>query len=362
MAKLLFVSHTANLGAGSNQSLLKLLKYLRASHHIEVVVHSTGEFLNTLRSEKIPYTVLRKRWRYYIPSLMYLILRGKFDLVYGNNYSNRSVLALMAAWLTRRPYVWHVREVLDRGVKFSQYLQYADVIIANSHSTEKSIRLNDVDGDILVIPNGIDLEDFAIERNEAKNHVCNSLGIPNDSIVVVNIGRVCEQKNQLEAVEAIIEVAKKHPLVVLCFLGNFQDLDYVERIKVRVNQLGIQYNVRLLGFKNNTEVYLRGADILLHTSRKESQGRIVLEAMASGIPVVAYDVGGIGESVVPEQTGYLIPFGDVPGVVQTMNTLVADLALRKVMGKAGRQRVEKLFTAEKTAQQVDNVIGKILRG
>lgn len=362
MASLLFVNHTGRL-VGPSHSLLKLLKYLRAAHEVAVVMPSTGELSRALEQESIPWYVSRFRYRY-MSVLMWLIWRGKFDLVYGNNFSGVSWRALMAAKLAGRPFVWHIREVLsaDLQPKKVRRLRYADAIIAVSQASARSVKSYLPEKDITVIYNGIETTDFTPARCEAKRYVHNALKVTGESIVVTSIGRICAQKNQLQAVEAAASIIKNHPSVMFCFLGEFQEPGYVARLKEQASQLGLKDNIRLLGFRNDVATYLRGSDILLHTSVQEAHPRAVMEAMAAELPVVAYDVpGGMSETVVPGRTGYLIPFGDVMAITQAIEELVANPALRRQMGERGRKRVEAMFTAEETAQQVSAVIDRVLQ-
>ena len=86
-----------------------------------------------------------------------------------------------------------------------------------------------------------------------------------------------------------------------------------------------------------------------------------IEAMAASLPVIAYRTGGVPETVVDGETGILAPLEDVSGLVQAAETLLANETLRRQMGIRGRQRVEQLFTAPKTAQEVNTVIERVLR-
>jgi glycosyltransferase involved in cell wall biosynthesis len=174
------------------------------------------------------------------------------------------------------------------------------------------------------------------------------------------VGRICVQKNQLQTIEAATHVISEHPSAVFVFLGNSQETDYVARLRERTIELGIQDNIRLPGFQRDAAAYFRGSDVLAHTSRKESQGRVLLEAMAARLPVVAYDVGGISESVVADETGFLVPFGDVMGLAQSLGKLVSNAALRQRMGESGYRRVSQCFTAERTAERVNAVIKRTL--
>lgn len=360
MARLLFVSHSADLGAGSSQSLLKLLKYIRDYHEVAVVTSRTGALQNVLRQKGIPHYLLRRRIRYFIPSLAYLIMKGNFDLVYGNNLSSPSLYALWAAKLTRRPFLWHVREVV-RSEKWGRRLRRADTIIAISNASAKAVWQYLPDKEVTVIHNGVDLGDFLADRLIARQSLLRIMNLSNDPIIVINVGRVCNQKNQIQAIEAMAPVVRKYPASILCLLGSLQETSYASRLEERAASLGIANNVYLAGFQQNVNNLVCGADLLLHTSRKEAHGRVILEAMASRLPVVAFDVGGISESIVQGETGFLIPFGDLDAAAFSMMDLIGNPLLRQRLGRNGHRRVERLFTAEKTALRVNEAIHQTLQ-
>ena len=115
-----------------------------------------------------------------------------------------------------------------------------------------------------------------------------------------------------------------------------------------------------MGFCSEFLPILTSSDILVHTSRTESQGRVILEAMAAKLPVVAYNVGGVGEAVVPGETGFLREFGNIEGMTADLQLLVENKQLRHAMGGKGYHRVKESFSAVNTANQVRKTINNIL--
>ena len=344
--------------------MLLLLKYLRQQHEVAVVMPNEGTFSEALEQEHITWHTHPFRVRH-VPGLVRFIRRGKYDVVYGNNFSNVCSVGLYATRLTRRPYVWHIREVFPNNhhkPEIFRRLRHAKAVITVSRSSERAIKRYLPNQDVDVIYNGVEIDDFSARRIDARRYVCAVLDVMPDRIVVTNVGRVCAQKNQLHLIEAAIPIIRKHPQVHFCLVGGHQEPEYATSIVARATEAGIANNIHMLGFRNEVPTFLCGSDILLHTSTKEAHPRVILEAMAARLPVVAYDVpGGMNETVVPDQTGYLIPFGDVAGLAHSVTKLVQNSALRQKMGAQGRERVETLFTAERTAQQINDVIERVWR-
>jgi glycosyltransferase involved in cell wall biosynthesis len=241
-------------------------------------------------------------------------------------------------------------------------LKRSHAVIANSRFTADGLVSAAGVQSPVVVPNGIEPHEFEVDRVQARRAVFEELGLPTDSFLVANIGILCSRKNQLDAVEVARRVSERHPEVRFICVGSpsLADTDYVNRLRARINEFGLTDNIHLLGLRTNVVSYLAAADLLLHTAVSEPQGRVMLEAMAARVPVVAYRVGGIPESVVDGETGLLVPLGDIGAAAAAVCHLISDPALRSRMGEAGRSRVLQHFTAEATARAVDKVIQSVL--
>jgi hypothetical protein len=133
MARLLFASHTAGLG-GPAHSLLKLIKYLPPDHETAVLVPQDGALVSALAQQGVPHYVNPLRIRA-LPALVRIIRRGRFDLVYANNFCYHSTVALWGAKLAGKPFVWHIREMVRTPTASNRWLRYADAIIAVSQAS-----------------------------------------------------------------------------------------------------------------------------------------------------------------------------------------------------------------------------------
>lgn len=359
MTNILFISSTEHLG-GPAYSLLRLLDHLPASYRASVVLPEAAELAESLAARETPYYVQPLRLRR-VPALAWLILRTRTDLVYANNYHYRSWLGLLAAKLVRRPFVWHIREMVRTETPVRHWLHRADAVVAVSQVCADCIR-EDVPAERLhIVHNGIEPEDFAHEQTAMRQRLRSELGLGPDAVVVVSLGHICERKNQLLAVELAADVVRSAPDTVFCLLGRLNHSpEYVAQVQQCSADLGLTDTVRLMGFRTDTPEFLTGADVFLHTSTIDPHPRSVIEAMAARLPVVAYATGGIPETVVAGETGLLAPLGDTAGLVAHLETLVADPAQRRAMGARGRERVEQQFTADRTAQQISTIIQRVL--
>lgn len=132
------------------------------------------------------------------------------------------------------------------------------------------------------------------------------------------------------------------------------------RLRERIRASGLCGRVELLGRRDDIPDLLASADLYCQPSRDEGLGMAALEAMASGLPVVATRVGGLPEVVQEGRTGLLVPSEDPAALAAALTALAADLSMARRMGAAGRARVEAQFTAEAMRQATARVYAEAL--
>jgi len=120
---------------------------------------------------------------------------------------------------------------------------------------------------------------------------------------------------------------------------------------------GLGARLRLLGYREDIAELMTAADIFVLPSRFEGLPMSVIEAMLTGLPVVAADVRGPAEQVLPEVTGLLVPPGDAAALAAALARLAADPALRERMGKAGRQRAVEHYDEAKVLARTLDLLG-----
>lgn len=358
--RILFISNTSKLGGGTNSYLLTLLAYLNRKYFCAVVSdRHSPQLADALRQYEVPHFALRDRVALYFPTLLARMRLEKFDLVYGNGVNGRSLWAARAAKLLGIPYIWHVHETLKTD-RYARELQSCDAVIANSFNTADCVRRVAPGSNPRLIPCGIDSGKYDLDKVQVREELGRVLGLNPSWLRVLNIGRYHHAKNQLDALRVATKVLPRYPNIHFIFIGIVVEPDYRDALETEVKRQGLAGNVIFHDYAPDIHRHLCGSDLLLHTAESEPQGLVILEAMAARLPVAAYDVGGVGESVVQGETGFLRPFGDVQGITEDVLTLLGDAGLRRRMGEAGRRRVEEHFSAEKTAAQVGQVIQEVL--
>ncbi len=195
------------------------------------------------------------------------------------------------------------------------------------------------------IPNGIDAVPFEEARSaRSKPRLLNTFA-PLGSVLIGTIGRLDPVKDQLGLIEAFHRLCEQLPdsreRLRLVLVGEGPQRKALE---ARVANADLAAQVRLLGNRTDVAALLGEFDVFALSSIAEGMPGAVLEAMASGLPVVATRVGGVGEVVVDGVTGTLVEASNPAALAQALRRYVGDESLRRQHGDAGRERVEQHFS------------------
>lgn len=245
-----------------------------------------------------------------------------------------------------------------------QVLETAERIVATSPQEKEHMRsLVSTKGNIDIIPCGTDIQRFGgIEQQAAKAH----LGIDPETKVVLYVGRFDPRKG-IETLVRAVKESKLHSAnnIQLIIGGGSRpgESDGIERERIEkiVAELGMS-NTTFPG-RLSQEIlpyYYAAADVSVVPSHYEPFGLVAIEAMASGTPVVASDVGGLQFTVVPEETGLLAPPQDVAGFAAAIDRIISDPEWRDKLGQAGRKRVEAKFSWDGVAHQLSDLYTQLL--
>ncbi|MBN2476659.1 MAG: glycosyltransferase [Pirellulales bacterium] len=200
-------------------------------------------------------------------------------------------------------------------------------------------------GKIRVIPNGVGSNG---QSDTTRRQLLAELGLPAPSRLVGVVGRLSRQKRIKDAIWAADLLKVIRDDVHLLIIG---DGPHRQRLQTFRKQVVIRDKVHFLGDRGDVSQWMPHFDVLWSTGGAEGQSNAVMEAMAASVPVVATDVPGARELVVPEQTGYLVALGDRAGIARHTNRLLEDGELAERLGRAGRERVEREFHSRKMVEQ-----------
>jgi len=201
-------------------------------------------------------------------------------------------------------------------------------------------------GDVMAIGNGCDPAVFHPPDGDGSRHAIRaSLGTPGDRTVILTAGRLVAEKGYRELVEAMRGVDAE-----LWAVGPRLKSDHAAGIEDVVNAAendpDLRERIRFLGYRSDMPELLRAADIFTLPSHREGMPRSVIEAMLTGLPVVATNIRGTREEVVDGETGLLVPVRDIAALAGALNSLVADAARRAELGQAGLARARAHFVED----------------
>ena len=221
----------------------------------------------------------------------------------------------------------------------------ASVIVANSQGLRALALKFDSRFEIPIIPNGVDLNLYEKGNRDALSPPC-----------LLSVGRIVHQKGIDLAMHA---------------LADMRDLDWkwriagdgpqMESLKRLAAELNLQDRLQFLGWQSREQLVdlYQWSNLFLFPSRHEGMPNAVLEAMASGLPVVATRISGSEELVVDWKTGFLVPSEDVISLQSALRNLLLNPALRREMGLASRRRVEEFYSWENAARQYAHLLEQV---
>ena len=244
-------------------------------------------------------------------------------------------------------------------------LETVDRVVATSPQEVEHMRqLVSTKGAIDIIPCGTDIERFGrIKRSEARQQ----LGIAADAKVVFYVGRFDPRKGIETLVRAVAKSRWRTQGNLQLMIGGGSrpgQSDGIERDRIEgiVNELGLSNITTFPGQLGDTNLHLyyAAADVCVVPSHYEPFGLVAIEAMASGTPVIASNVGGLQFTVQQEKTGLLVPAKDELAFAKAIDRLLTHPAWANQLGQTGRQRVENAFSWNGVASELSELYTKLL--
>jgi glycosyltransferase involved in cell wall biosynthesis len=214
------------------------------------------------------------------------------------------------------------------------------------------------DEQTFVIPLGFDLSPFVTIDAEARQSARAALGVAPDRFVVSTVGRLTEIKRHDLFLDMARQVAARVPAVEFLIVG---DGELRRDLESQAAALGIGGQVRFLGWRTDLRTIYGATDVFVLTSRNEGTPVALIEALASGVPGVSTDVGGVRDVVADGETGLVVPFGSPEALAASVAALLASPERRREMGARGRKAVLSKFHFQRLADDVASLYGERLR-
>lgn len=203
------------------------------------------------------------------------------------------------------------------------------------------------------IPNGVDTEYFAPLSQVQKKHLRAELSIPPNTMVVLYLGRLVAEKRIDHLLRIWPDVQSAFPDTLLLIVGSGRE----ETLLRGMAGKGIQFTGQI----RDAVRYLQAADLFVLPSATEGLSNSLLEALSSGLPVLATSVGGARDVIQHNVNGYLIPPDDLPSLRIGLLTLLGDSTLRRRLGESGRQRALSDYSLDAVANQLAGLYARFIK-
>ena len=372
--KILFLDQSGKLG-GAELNLLDLAKFYRDS--CLVCLFADGSFKEALEQDRVPVRILPPRslkiykdsnLRQSIKSIGQLLplinqvarISREYDIIYANT-QKAMVVGSMVSFLTKKPLIYHLHDILspehfslaNRQLAVSLANRFTSLIIANSKATKTAfIKAGGKEQLVEVVYNGFDLEQYKNLRPKA-TQLREKLNLTGH--VVGHFSRLSPWKGQHILLEALTHC----PDVTAVFVGDalFGEYEYVQKLRQQVEELKLSDRVHFLGFRTDIPQLMSMCDLIVHTSTApEPFGRVIVEAMLCGKPVVATAPGGTSELISHGYTGWLTPPGDTSKLAEIINRCRQQPEITNAIARAGKEAAVRRFDLSNIEQQIDYLL------
>ena len=359
----LFVSPTAER-TGPTTSLGFLLDGLAGRIRPTVLTSGEGAFHGVLGAKEIPLWSVPSLKRREIPGLVARLRQESYDLVYANETNRATRNACIAAALAGIPFVCHVRSMgWSHGWWDIGHLSGARRVISVSRACALSVARFVRADRLRVVYNGVPLPPPASreDRALARARLRTSLGLAPDKRIIVSVGHLTPRKGQHLALAAFRRLRASGIDAHLLIVGALdRDAEYVSQVQAAAGTSPLEGAVSILGFRTDVSSLLLGADVLLHAALADPHPRAVLEGMAAALPVVAFAVDGVSETVRTDESGVLAAAGDAEELGRALVRILASPDGGARMGVKGRELAENEFSVDRTTTGVGAVLDELL--
>jgi glycosyltransferase involved in cell wall biosynthesis len=342
---------------GGEHSFLDFVSHLPKDWDVLAVVPLEGDLASKLRSKSIPTRVIPlpsiRPWNILsminsIRSYAHLCKGANARLIYANG-SRAAFYGGIAGRMINVPVIWHCR-MTERDKYLDPIItRLSNLIVANSKATAMRFK-EELSRKVKVVHNGVDLEwlrDQGIEKPDL---------VHEDWKVILMVSRISRWKRHDLALAAFENIASYDPNAHLVCVGAQDLLESQWWAFLQEKSLRSPFSSRIhwVGHVDDIRPWYRAASILLLPSMNEPFGRVLVESMAVGVPVVAMRSGGVPEIVRHGQDGLLVTHANGSEFGRACSMLLGDAALRDRLGQSSKERAE-MFSLEEHARKMVEV-------
>ncbi|MEO0433725.1 MAG: glycosyltransferase [Cyanobacteria bacterium J06656_5] len=385
--KILFLDQSGKLG-GAELCLADIAQQFQSSSLVGVFAE--GAFPDYLRKRHIPVKILTdqplqvqkasgllaglKSLNRLIPLITQVThLSKQYDLIYANT-QKALVVGAIASILSRRPLVYHLHDIVspehfsatNRRIIIT-LANRAALVIANSQASRDAFMKAGGRGDRAhVVYNGFRPEDYGPYVDKREYFRKDLLSTPQivdqpPSFVVGHFSRLSPWKGQHVLIDAL-QYCPDNVIALLVGDALFGEQDYVQQLYQQIKTLNLEHRVRFFGFRSDIPQLMAACDLVAHTSTApEPFGRVIVEAMLCGTPVVAAAAGGAVELIDHGQTGWLTPPGNAQKLAAIINICQSYPSQAKLCVQKAQIQARQRFDLEGINLKIKSLLSGVVK-
>jgi glycosyltransferase involved in cell wall biosynthesis len=365
MKKVVFISSEASLKGGGETFLFDALCGLNGAFTVACICPAEGALAIALRQQNVPviiskttwgrkwYSALSNHWR--LGLLGFKLISYRPDLIYANA-GHVGSLAVRLGKKLGIPTIIHVHDLFTITKKDKYSFRGAQRVIVCSQAVKNLV--SHYTDKISLIHNGISLDKFSPTSPENAIAFRHQLNVPEDTILVGYMGTLIAKKGIFDFIEMAVIISRIMPKVCFVIAGmpKAQEPALIIDLKKRIDELGLTQRFIWLGFLSRPEDVLPCLDVFVFPSHYEAFGRVIIEAMACGVPVVTTDCEGPLEIIEDGVTGLVCPCRNPQAMAQRVLGLLKDKGLMRKLSIQGRAYVKDKFNIHRMIAQMRDMI------
>ena len=366
--KVLHIIDSLDLG-GAQTLLLEICRHAdRERFDVEVAcMHGLGIFAGEFEKQGIKiYSLSPGKWLpLYVPNFLKLLKKLDPEILHFHLFGSNLIAKPLAGLAGKKALIVH-DHCNDAG-RGNPMMLFADAmanrlaarVIAVSGSIRDFLIWHEgIDpGRIVTLPNAIDAQTFVAADIRQRALAKSALGLPSDAFLIGGMGRLVPQKNFARFLDVAARVLSKNSSAVFVIAGTGPQEG---ELTAKAVHLGLADRVRFLGHVEDRVGLYHAFDALLMTSDFEGTPMVLLEAMSSGLPVVASAVDGIAEVCIHNRDALLVAPGDVGGFAKALERVMKDDRLREDLGRNARATLLERYEIRRLTAQIEGIYEEVL--
>lgn len=370
--RVLFYNHCGDI-SGAEISLLLTIQHLKAIDAI--LAAPEGELLNQARENGIKTLTVRSS-RARMSRNPFRILWGTLgtvvtgfrlrqvitqcdpDIVHANSI-RAGLIGVVATYRRNTPLLWHIRDRLSCNIVGRFIRKLAERHVTHLFAISKAMAENFSTTPLLRSKTTLVYNGIATQILPAPMRVRAEVGTAPECFVVGVVGQIALWKRQIDALKVFSNFHRKIAQSELWIVGSpkfrKENTAYYHTLQDLARKAGLEKSVRFLGYRKDILDVMESIDVLLVPSENEPFGRVVIEAMLAGKPVIGTNGGGIPEIILHGETGFVVDTGDLQRMTALLRRISHSKDLRRLMGENARRHCLDQFSIERTCSQIQQI-------